>query len=57
MEYRTIFHTMDDELNREINSMGDRGWYIKQAFEPKQYKNSDEDYILIIWERAISSVN
>ena len=52
MEYRTIFHTIDDDLNREMDSMGERGWYIKQAFEPKQYKNYDEDYILIIWERA-----
>lgn len=52
MEYRIIFHTIDDDLNREMESMSERGWCIKQAFEPKQHKNSEEDYILIIWERV-----
>jgi hypothetical protein len=53
MEYKTIFHTIDDDLDREVDSMSERGWYIKQAFEPTQYENSEEYYILIIWERAI----
>jgi hypothetical protein len=53
MEYRTIFHTIDDDLAREMSRMGERGWYLKKAFEPRKYKDSEEEYILVIWERAI----
>lgn len=52
MEYRIINHGLDDDLQREINAIAERGWVMFRAYDPENWIDSEGKFIRIIWQRA-----
>ena len=52
MEYRIINYGLDDDLQREVNAMAERGWVMFKAYDPENWIDSDGQFIRIIWQHA-----
>jgi hypothetical protein len=55
IEYRMIDHDMfDEDMVREMNGMGERGWKIIRILDPMPWKESEGMFIRIFYEREKS---
>lgn len=53
IEYRMIDHDMfDEDMIREMNSMGEKGWKIIRILDPMRWLNSDGMFIRVFYERT-----
>jgi hypothetical protein len=52
IEYRMIDHNMfDEDMIREINSMGEKGWKVIRILDPMKWLNSNGMFIRVFYER------